>query len=388
MIMSLINHMLKDLQQHDQTLAVSQNMLNDMPLIKRSQNGYQKIIFSTVITSMIMIFTIVAYASIATDSQSMDIKKSALIPLKIEKNKVASQNPTANNPQHAQYVDHFINTMVTEGKTQLATLLSLSEFNSIPIVKKERLQQHKAAVINRAIKQKKEISKEKLRPVKQVKHKINMEKPKHHKIAQPSVVKSISKTSKNETVSQYYVQAKHAMKQFQTTTAIQLLEQALILDPQHHACRQLLVSLFRKQNNDKALIKVLIDGIDHESDNMVYLKLLAKQWIAADRTEDAIHLLETKAVQNQKDGEYYAFLAALYQRQHHHDKAVKFYYRALQFNRNMSKWWLGLAISQEQKRQFVPALQSYRQASQNSTLKPSVLAYTKNRIEQIKQYQQ
>ena len=82
MIMSLINHMLKDLQQHDQTLAVSQNMLNDMPLIKRSQNGYQKIIFSTVITSMIMIFTIVAYASIATDSQSMDIKKSALIPLR------------------------------------------------------------------------------------------------------------------------------------------------------------------------------------------------------------------------------------------------------------------------------------------------------------------
>ena len=63
------------------------------------------------------------------------------------------------------------------------------------------------------------------------------------------------------------------------------------------------------------------------------------------------------------DPEYHALLAALYQRQGNHARALKHYQLVLRWESDKAVWWMGLGISLEGESKLKQALAAYRAAS-------------------------
>lgn len=109
------------------------------------------------------------------------------------------------------------------------------------------------------------------------------------------------------------------------------------------------------------------------------IKLKALILVALQQPDAALALLCENAPTIEKDPDWYAFIAGLYQRQGNHAQAVDYYQRVLAERSDRGNWWVGLAISQEALGEKEAALQSYQHA-QEAAISPALAAYVSDRI--------
>ncbi len=169
--------------------------------------------------------------------------------------------------------------------------------------------------------------------------------------------------SARELAAQTYQQGLELIRQQNEPGAINLFQDALALDPQYHPAREALASAFLRLGQKEAAEPLLADGLTLAPDHAPFAKLQARALAMRGALSDAVKLLERFQATGVGDVEYHALLAALYQRQGAHARALEHYQLVLRWESDKAVWWMGLGISLEGASKFKEAVAAYRAAA-------------------------
>jgi len=196
--------------------------------------------------------------------------------------------------------------------------------------------------------------------------------------------KQISLT-KDEQVRIAYVEASNTLQQGKTTDAKKLLKKVLLLDFTHIQARKTLASLlFREQQYDEAIEILDIGRIQHPED-VTFTLLLAR--IHTERGQDsiAVDLLERINPDVASNSDYYALLAALYQRSAQYKKAAVVYEKLLRVYPGRAVWWMGLGLSLQSTERKQDALSAYKRALSAQGLTVELKRFIQKRMQILQQ---
>ncbi|MBI1423970.1 MAG: tetratricopeptide repeat protein [Gammaproteobacteria bacterium] len=164
------------------------------------------------------------------------------------------------------------------------------------------------------------------------------------------------------------------------TQAEQSLRQALVIAPDHVRARELLAGLLIQQGRWVETAELMKQGVQLLPANLVFVKLYARTLMQLNRDQQAITLLQQHAPGIAQDPDYYALLAALYQRQQNHLAAANTYSQILKLRPDTGIWWVGMGISLEALGKQQEAQRAYARARQTGNLRGDLARYTDNRL--------
>jgi MSHA biogenesis protein MshN len=170
------------------------------------------------------------------------------------------------------------------------------------------------------------------------------------------------------------------LAQHNVRRAEQELQQALSIDPTHVRARELLAGILIKQGRWIETADVMQQGVAQLPGNLVFVKLYARTLMQLNRDQQALTLLRDHAPPLAQDPDYYALMAALYQRRQNHLAAATTYSQILKLNTDVGIWWVGLGISLEALGKQQEAQQAYARARQTGSLQGDLARYTDNRL--------
>jgi len=178
-------------------------------------------------------------------------------------------------------------------------------------------------------------------------------------------------------------QAKQLMAQGQTDVAIEKLQNFIATADQPHESVKTLLDIFAVQENTDAMQATLAQA--------KYLSVVEQTFYAAkiasiqQQDAQAIQLLETRLGDAERDENYRALLAGLYQRTGMHLEAANHYRRLLSVFGDKPAYWLGFALAQDALNQSKVAAQAYQRVNQYADLQPQVRTYVQQRIAALQQ---
>ena len=158
---------------------------------------------------------------------------------------------------------------------------------------------------------------------------------------------------------------------------------ALALDPAHEAARQTLVALLLEAKRVDDAAVVLQNGLAANPDNTAFAMLLARIMVERNDVSGALFVLQRHAAPPDRNPDFHAFAAALYQRLGRHKEAIDQYQAALQLAPSAGVWWVGLGISFQAAEQPKQALEAYTRARSSGNLAPELLSFVDQRLKQL-----
>ena len=212
-------------------------------------------------------------------------------------------------------------------------------------------------------------------------------KPVENVLVEPEPASSFSKTnrslSKDEQVRLEFSKASLLMQQGKVGKAKESLRQVLALDFAHLQARQTLAAvLFREQAYDEAIEVLELAGIQHPN-HVPFRLLLARIYTERGQDPLAVDLLERMQPAVAPNSEYYALLAALYQRGAQYKKAAEIYKKLLASFPSRAIWWMGLGLSLQSLQQNEDALAAYNKSLQTQGLTAELRRFINTRIAQL-----
>ncbi|MBF0152504.1 MAG: SPOR domain-containing protein [Magnetococcales bacterium] len=158
---------------------------------------------------------------------------------------------------------------------------------------------------------------------------------------------------------------------------------ALDLNPANHRAREFLARIMFTSGRSNEAYPLLSDGLAKGFDSGL-VKLFARILVQDGKTESALGVLENAQSQGGADDEeLMALLAAMYQRNKNHWKAIDLYEKLLAKHTDNAVWWMGLAISLEGVDEKTSALQAYQNAMDNGQLKMNLKNFVGKRIQAL-----
>jgi len=174
--------------------------------------------------------------------------------------------------------------------------------------------------------------------------------------------------------------ARQHMQRGQVMAAIGSVQQALKLQPAWPEPRTQLVKLYRQQGRWIDADRLLKEALKAEPESAYWALMRARGlWQQQDR-ERAVAVLEKARTDGAHDLNLDLFLAALYQRGNQHPASAAVYQDILQQQPGHAKAWLGLAISLQALQQPKDALAAFQQALRSGSHAPKVRQYIEQRI--------
>ncbi|BBP01379.1 tetratricopeptide repeat protein [Sulfuriferula nivalis] len=177
-----------------------------------------------------------------------------------------------------------------------------------------------------------------------------------------------------------YRKAVSLMQQGRNEDSINELNQALTLDPHHHEARLTLVGLLidakRNTEAEHQLQQALILDPAQSDTTM----LLAR--IQADRggNAEAIKTLQRGLPNAENQADYQALLATLLDRTGQHKAAVEHYLAALRYAPQSGTWWMGLGIALQADGQADKARTAFLRARATNSLNSELSAYVDQQL--------
>ncbi len=159
-----------------------------------------------------------------------------------------------------------------------------------------------------------------------------------------------------------------------------LLQQILLRTPDASAARTALITLLIKQNQLAEAETIVQAGLALQPHNPAFTKLAAQILLLQNNPERALAILKTAAPVLTTDPDYYALMAALYQKLGYVLKSAQIYEQLVAFNGNNAIWWLGLATSLETAGKNKAALEAYQNANIAGNLSPQLQSYVNARM--------
>lgn len=178
-------------------------------------------------------------------------------------------------------------------------------------------------------------------------------------------------------------QANQLVAQGQVDIAIAKLQNFIATANQPRESVKTLLDIFAMQENTGAM-QALVAQADYLS---VVEQTFYEAKIASIQQQDAraIQLLEAHLGEAERNENYRALLAGLYQRTGMNLEAANHYRRLLSVFGDKPAYWLGFALAQDALNQPQVAAQAYQRVNQYADLQPQVRTYVQQRIAALQQ---
>ncbi len=163
------------------------------------------------------------------------------------------------------------------------------------------------------------------------------------------------------------------------------LREALSLYIPHIKAREMLAGIYIKSGRFINAAELLSEGVKISPEYPLFAKLYARVLLEQNNPQLAIKILEQGSANINVEPDYYALLAATYQRVKNHKKAIEIYLRLVKVRPAAGIWWLGLAISLEKSGKNNEALEAYQRAQKTGNLKSGLIRFTNNRVSALKE---
>lgn len=158
------------------------------------------------------------------------------------------------------------------------------------------------------------------------------------------------------------------------------LHEALSLYIPHIKAREMLAGIYIKAGRFVSAAELLSEGVKIAPEYSLFAKLYARVLLEQNNPKLAIKILEQGTALIEVEPDYYALLAATYQRDKEHKKAVETYLKLVKIRPAAGVWWLGLGISLEKSGKNKEALDAYQRAKRTGSLKAALVKFTNNRV--------
>jgi MSHA biogenesis protein MshN len=159
--------------------------------------------------------------------------------------------------------------------------------------------------------------------------------------------------------------------------------EALREDPSHVAARQALLGLMLDAKRNQEAEQLLKQTLDLNPRQPRHAMVLARLEVDRGEVTGAINTLVAALPYVQSDPEYYAFLAALLQREGRHRETVDYYRAALRTAPGNGLWLMGLGISLRATSQFAEARESFQRAIETKQLNGELQAFTERQLREL-----
>jgi len=201
--------------------------------------------------------------------------------------------------------------------------------------------------------------------------------------AAPGKIDRRSNTSSRNRAESEFRRAVNLVNQGRIAEGMDGFRRALEIDPGHEAARQTLVALLLETKRvDEAAVS-LQEGLALDIGNTGFAMLLARIMVESNDIPRALIVLQRHAAPPDRNPDYHAFAAALYQRLDRHKEAIEQYQTALGLAPSAGVWWLGLGISFQAVERRKDALEAFTRAKSVGNLAPDLLAFVEQRLRQL-----
>ncbi|MDD2932381.1 MAG: tetratricopeptide repeat protein [Methylotenera sp.] len=390
--MSLINQMLKDLEQRGAGSADVQNTIS--PKISASKPQHKPLPIVK-ISALILLLIAGAYfwvqktdptnnktpaETIALESQPapLDANAKAITDTAtIEPTEIPQVNTAMTESEPKPLFETKLGTSLPEN-TQLLETAPISVVNNRPLKviaeKKDRL-----ATVSASVKQDEAISA----------NKTSTEKPLTKANANNlAIVKQIRPDQQS---GNYYRQALTYLEQGRVSEAQASLTQALEIDPKNHDARQTLASLLLENKRNDDARKTLAEGLTIAPDQTDFRMALARLQVEANDNAGALITLEQGMIYAKNNARFHSFIATLLQRAERHEEAVSHYMASLSIgnaspnNTTTTSTLIGLGISLQTLGKLDDANLAFTRVKNMSALSPELALFVDQRLKQINQ---
>lgn len=163
------------------------------------------------------------------------------------------------------------------------------------------------------------------------------------------------------------------------------LRKALSLYIPHIKAREMLAGIYIKSGRLINAAELLSEGVNVVPEYPLFAKLYARVLLEQNKPQLAIRVLERGAGITDVDPDYYALLAASYQRVNEHKKSTDIYLRLVKARPQEGVWWLGLGISLEKTGKNKQALEAYQRAQKTGSLNEGLVKFSNNRVSALQE---
>lgn len=198
------------------------------------------------------------------------------------------------------------------------------------------------------------------------------------------VSRPLKTVSASQQAENTYRQAVSVLQQGRVAEAQDLLRKVLDTNPRHGDARQMLVGLMVDARHHPEAMALLQEGLRLAPEQSGFRMTLARLQVESGDLDAGVATLEQGLKSGSVDPEYQGFYAALLQRQGRHDEAVQYYLAALNADPAMPTWLVGIGISLEQVGKRQDALAAFQRARDTGQLTPQLTGFVDQRLAELK----
>ena len=204
------------------------------------------------------------------------------------------------------------------------------------------------------------------------------------KIQPKPVAKLVKEVSPAEQSEYHYQQALGLLQQGRLAEAESNLRAALRFDPDHALARRMLAGLMIEQKRYGEAQDELQAGLQLDPGRTDFSTALARLQVESGDNRSALDTLKRALPHAGNDAGFYGFYAVLLQRAGQHADAVHYFGMALKLVPSDGKWWVGMGISLEKKGRMQEAMSAFTHALSIKNLNPELRAFSDQQIRAIK----
>ena len=206
----------------------------------------------------------------------------------------------------------------------------------------------------------------------------SVSKPEVKRIERPS---RIPATTPYGMAEEAYLDGKWAYERERTNLAVRSLQDALELYPGHLPAREMLVKIFEKGGKNGEAMYLLAEGLEIAPDYIVFKKSYARLLSAQGDYDAATKVMLNGGLPDvEEDPEAHVILASLYQRLDESFLAAQTYRNLLVVWPQTGAFWVGLGGALEGQNLQKEAVECYQRALKTENLRKDLLAYAQKRL--------
>ena len=195
-----------------------------------------------------------------------------------------------------------------------------------------------------------------------------------------TIAKQVQPLTPVQVAENTYRKATSLMQQGRTEESINELNRTLAIDPHHPQARLVLVGLLIDNKRNAEAERQLQQGLALDSTQPELSMLLARLLTDRGANHEAIKTLERGLPSAENLADYQALLATLLERTGQHKSAIEHYLAALKIAPQSGVWWIGLGIALQADGQSEKSRNAFIQARATNSLNADLLTYVEQQL--------